>query len=59
MMIIVFPNDVTPVTIYSARLTSCFGCFHSIKTNVTTLKKTSHLHKNKAKQNKVERISGR
>ena len=39
-MIIVFPDDVTPATIYSGRLTSCFGCFYSMKTNVTSLKKT-------------------
>ena len=67
MMIIVFPDDVTPATIYSGRLTSCFGCFYSMKTNVTSLKKTlqqksqekNKTLKNKTKENKVRGFSDR
>ena len=40
-MIILFRDNVSAATIYSAHLTSFFGCFYSVKMNVTTLKKTS------------------
>ena len=41
MMIILFRDNVSAATIYSAHLTGFFSCFHSVKTNVTTLKKAS------------------
>ena len=41
MMIILFRDNVSAATIYSAHLTGFFSCFYSVKTNVTTLKKTS------------------
>ena len=66
MMITLFRDNVSAANIYSARLTGFFSCFYSMKTNVTTLKKTSRKKslknkklKNQTEQNKVERFSDR
>ena len=64
MMIILFRDNVSAATIYSAHLTGFISCFYSVKTNVTTSKKTSQKKvakkqetKNKKKQNNVGRFS--
>ena len=66
MIIIPFRDNVSEAAIYSARLTGFFSCFYSMKTNVTTLKKTSRKKslknkklKDKTEQNKEGRFSDR